>query len=68
MKCCEILFSKIKTEHSLFDDIPCIEEMICMSGASVLIVAKSILANHGNINWTKTWSVQLQLDDGGEIT
>ena len=68
MKCCEILFSKIKTEHSLIDDIPCTEEMICMSGALVLIVAKSILANHGNINWTKAWRVQLKSDGGGENT
>ena len=44
------------------------EEMICTSGAQVLIVAKSVLANHGNINWTMAWSVQLQLDDGGENT
>jgi hypothetical protein len=64
MKCCEILFSKIKTEHSLFDDIPCKEEMICMSGASMLIVAKSILANHGIMAWSIDG--QLQLDDGGE--
>jgi hypothetical protein len=44
----EILFSKIlKTDHRLFHDIPCREEMICMSGTLVLIVAKSVLANHG---------------------
>jgi hypothetical protein len=47
---------------------PWVEDMICLSVAPVLILAKSVLANHGNINWTKTWSVQLQLDDGGENT
>jgi hypothetical protein len=51
MKCCEILFSKIlMTEHSLFDDIPCRQEMICMSGTLVLIVAKSVLTNRGIVN------------------
>jgi hypothetical protein len=66
MKCCEMLFSKIlKTDHSLFDDIPCKEEMICTSHIGSNFEAKFILANceivygimHG----------QLQLDDGGEI-
>jgi hypothetical protein len=43
MRRCEVLFSKIlKTQHSLVGDIPCREEMICMSGILVLIVAKSV--------------------------
>jgi hypothetical protein len=33
------------------------EERICISGALVLIVAKSILANHGNINWTMAYTI-----------
>ena len=69
MKCCKILFSKIlETKHSLFDDIPWRKEMICMSGALVLIVAKSVLANRGFVHGINAWSVQLQLDDGGENT
>jgi hypothetical protein len=42
------------------------EEMICTSGAQVLIVAKSVLANRGTVPGINAWSVQLQLDDGGE--
>jgi hypothetical protein len=44
------------------------EEMICMSGALVLIVAKSVLANCGIVRGTMARSIdcQLQLDDGGE--
>ena len=44
------------------------EEMICMSGALVLIVAKSVLANRGIVHGIMAWSIdgQLQLDDGGE--
>jgi len=44
--------------------------MICMSGALVLIVAKSVLANRGIVNGTMAWGidVHLQLDDGGENT
>jgi hypothetical protein len=41
------------------------EERICTSGAQVLIVAKSVLANCGFVG-INAWSVQLQLDDGGE--
>jgi len=46
------------------------EEMICMSGALVLIVAKSVLTNRGIVNGTMAWGidVHLQLDDGGENT
>jgi hypothetical protein len=40
--------------------------MICMSGALVLFVAKSVLANRGIVLGIKAWSLQLQLDDGGE--
>lgn len=66
MKCCKILFSKIlKTQHSLFDDIPCREEMIRLSG---ILVAKSVLANRGTVLGIMAWSVQLQLDAGGENT
>ena len=69
MKCCKILFSKIlETKHSLFDDIPWREEMICMSDTLVLIVDKSVPANYGIVYWTMAWSVQLQLDEGGENT
>jgi hypothetical protein len=58
MKCCEILFSKIlMTEHSLFDDIPCRQEMICMSGTLVLIVAKSVLTNRGIVNGNMAWNL-----------
>jgi hypothetical protein len=38
------------------------EEMICTSGSQVLIVAKSVLA----VLVVMAWSLQLQLDDGGE--
>jgi hypothetical protein len=41
--------------------------MICMSDTLVLIVDKSDPANYGNVYWTMARSVQLQLDDGGEI-
>jgi hypothetical protein len=71
MKFCEILFSKIlKTYHSLLEDIPWREEMICMSGTLVLIVAKSVLANRGIVLGIMAWSIdgKLQLDDGGENT
>ena len=44
------------------------EEMICMSGALVLIVANAVLANRGIVLGIMAWSVQLQLDDGGENT
>jgi hypothetical protein len=44
------------------------EEMICTSGAQVLIVAKSVLANRGTVPGIMTRSVQLQQDDGGENT
>jgi hypothetical protein len=46
------------------------KEMISMSGALVLIVAKSVLANRGIVLGIMAWSidVQLQLDDGGENT
>jgi hypothetical protein len=49
---------------------PWMKEMICMSGALVLIVAESVLANRGIVNGTMAWSIdaQLQLDDGGENT
>ena len=48
MKCCEIVFSKIlKIQYSLFDDIPCREEMICMSHIGSNFEAKFILANCG---------------------
>jgi hypothetical protein len=40
--------------------------MICTSGAQVLIVAKSVLANRGFVDGINAWSVQLQLDEGGE--
>jgi hypothetical protein len=42
------------------------EGIICMSGGLVLIVAKSVLANCGTILGIMAWSVQAQLDDGGE--
>jgi hypothetical protein len=44
------------------------EEMICVSGALVLIVAKSVLANHRILLAIMTWTidVQLQLDEDGE--
>ncbi|MDP9289266.1 MAG: hypothetical protein M3P08_13870 [Thermoproteota archaeon] len=38
----------------------------CTSGAQVFIVAKSVLANRGFVHGINAWSVQLQLDDGGE--
>jgi hypothetical protein len=46
------------------------EEMICTSGAQVLIVAKSVLTNRGIVNGNVAWSTdgQLQLDDGSENT
>ena len=50
------------------DISPWREEMICMSGALVLIVAKSVLANRGIVNGIMSWKGQLQLDDGGENT
>jgi hypothetical protein len=45
---------------------PWMEEMICISGALVIIVAKSVLANRGIVHGIMAWSIQLQLDDGGE--
>ena len=44
--------------------------MICMSGALVLIVAKSFLANRGIVHGIMACSidVQLELDEGGENT
>jgi len=39
-----------------------------MSGALVLVVAKSILATRGIVLGIIAWSVQLQLDDGGANT
>jgi hypothetical protein len=50
--------------------LPGREERICMSGALLLIVSKSVLANRGIVNGTMAWSidVHLQLDDGGENT
>jgi hypothetical protein len=71
MRRCEIWFSKIlKTQHSLVGDIPCREEMICMSGILVLIVAKSVLAIRGIVLGIMTWIIdgKPQLDDGGENT
>jgi hypothetical protein len=47
---------------------PWTKEMICMSGALVLIVAKSVLANRGFGHGINAWSVQLQLDEGGDDT
>jgi len=40
--------------------------MICMSGALVLTVAKSVLANRGIVLGIMAWNIdgQLQLDDG----
>jgi hypothetical protein len=62
-----MLFSKIlKTAHSLLDNIPWREEMICMLGILVLIVAKSVLADRGIVLGIMTWSIQMKLDDGGE--
>jgi hypothetical protein len=40
--------------------------MICTSGAQVLIVAKSVLANRGIVFVNMAWSVQLLVDDGGD--
>jgi hypothetical protein len=40
------------------------EEMICMSGALALILAKSVVANPGSMAWITDG--QLQLDNGGE--
>ena len=48
------------------DACPWREYMICMSGILVLIVAKSVLANRGIVLGIFAWSIQLQLDDGGE--
>ncbi|MDP9288313.1 MAG: hypothetical protein M3P08_08960 [Thermoproteota archaeon] len=44
------------------------EEMICMSEALVLIVAKSDFASCELVHGIMAWSIddQLQLDDGGE--
>jgi hypothetical protein len=51
MKFCEMLFSEIlDADHSLFDAIHWREEMICKSGALVVIVAKSVLANRGIVH------------------
>ena len=51
MKFCEMLFSEIlNADHSLFDAIHWREEMICKSGALVVIVAKSVLANRGIVH------------------
>jgi hypothetical protein len=46
------------------------EDMICLSSAQVLIVAKSVLANGGIVLWIRAWSTdsQLRLDEGGENT
>jgi len=46
------------------------EDMICLSSAPVLIVAKSVLANRGTVSRIMAWSIdgQLQVDDGGENT
>jgi hypothetical protein len=66
MKLCEMLFSKIlKTDHSLFDDTPCREEV---GHKLVLIVAESILANRCIVHGIMARSIdgQLQLHDGGE--
>ena len=38
------------------------EEMICMSGALVLIVAKSVLANRGIVLGIMAWSNDGQLN------
>jgi hypothetical protein len=40
------------------------EEMICMSGGLVLIVAEAVLANRGIVLGIISWSVQLQSDSG----
>jgi hypothetical protein len=45
---------------------PVREEMICMSGALVLIAVKSVLANLGIVLGIMAWSIQMKLDDGGE--
>jgi hypothetical protein len=42
------------------------EQMICVSGALELIVAKSVVVNRGIVIAIMEWIVQLQLDDGGE--
>jgi hypothetical protein len=47
---------------------PWMEDMICLSVAPVLILAKSVLANCGIGLVNTAWSVQLQSDDGGENT
>ena len=46
------------------------EEMICMSGTLVLIVAKSVLANRGTVPgiMARSNDGQLQVDDGGGNT
>ena len=46
------------------------KDMICLSSAPVLIVAKSVLANRGIVLGIMAWSIdgKLQLDDGGENT
>jgi hypothetical protein len=64
MKLCGMLFSKIhKSDHSLFDDTPCREEV---GHKLVLIVA--ILANRCIVRGIMARSIdgQLQLHDGGE--
>jgi hypothetical protein len=42
------------------------QEMICTSGAQVLIVVKSVLTNRGIVLEGMAWSLQLQLGEGGE--
>jgi hypothetical protein len=42
------------------------EGIICMPTALVLVAPKSVLANRGFVHGINAWSVQLQLDDGGE--
>ena len=47
------------------------EEMICMTGALVLMVAKSVFANCGIVLGIMAWSIEVQLqldDDVGENT
>ena len=71
MKFCEMLFSEIlDADHSLFDAIHWREEMICKSGALVVIVAKSVLANRGTVPgiMARSNDGQLQVDDGGGNT
>jgi hypothetical protein len=45
------------------------KDMICLSSAPVLIVAKSVLANRGIVNEIMAWTINGQLQsDGGEIS